>query len=304
MVERKHGIVLSTAGGNYRVFSNDETLDASLRGRMKRGHKMRVLVGDDVLLHEHPDGSVTIEEINERRNVLKRRRPGKTRGTRTVAANVDQVIVVGAADRPRWDPQLMDRFLVVAEANGLSATVVVNKADLAEDAESLGDVYRAAGYEVLVTSVPNASGVDRLRGKLTGKVSLLTGATGVGKSSLLNAVQPGLSLRTGEVSRRGGSGRHTTSAAEMYPLNGGGFVVDTPGLRDIGLWGVDPIELGAAFPEFAEWIPSCRFDNCRHVEEPGCAVSQAAAGGEISQSRLDSYRRLLEEAIQAARHWE
>ncbi len=286
------------------MFSNDETLDASLRGRMKRGHKMRVLVGDDVLLDEHPDGSVTIEEINERRTVLKRRTPGKSRGTRTVAANVDLVVVVGAADRPRWDPQLMDRFLVVAEVNGLSAMVVVNKADLTQDAESLGDAYRPAGYEVLVTSVPNALGIDRLRRQLTGRVSLLTGATGVGKSSLLNAVQPGLSLRTGEVSRRGGSGRHTTSAAEMHPLNGGGFVVDTPGLRDVGLWGVDPIELGAAFPEFAKWIPNCRFDNCRHVEEPGCAVSDAAAGGEISQTRLDSYRRLLEEAIQAARHWE
>ena len=286
------------------MFSNDETRDASLRGRMKRGQKMRVLVGDDVLLDEHPDGSVTIEEINERRNVLKRRAPGKTRRTRTVAANIDQVIVVGAADRPRWDPQVMDKFLVVAEANGLSATVVVNKADLAEDAEPLGAAYRAAGYEVLVTSVPNALGVDRLRRHLAGKVSLLTGATGVGKSSLLNAVQPGLSLRTGKVSRRGGSGRHTTTAAEMYPLNDGGFVVDTPGLRDIGLWAVDPIELGAAFPEFAKWIPSCRFGNCRHMEEPGCAVSDAAAGGEINQTRLESYRRLLEEAIQAARHWE
>ncbi len=271
---------------------------------MKRGHKMRVLVGDDVLLDEHPDGSVTIEEIKERRTVLKRRTPGKTRGTRTVAANVDQVIVVGAADRPPWDPQLMDRFLVVAEANGLSATVVVNKADLSKEAESLGEAYRAAGYEVLVTSVPNGSGIDRLRRQLTGRISLLTGATGVGKSSLLNAVQPGLSLRTGEVSRRSGSGRHTTTAAEMHPLNDGGFVVDTPGLRDIGLWAVDSMELGAAFPEFAEWIPSCRFDNCRHVEEPGCAVSDAAARGEISQTRLASYRRLLEEAKQAARHWE
>lgn len=296
--------MLSTVGGNYRVFTKGETVNASLRGRMKRGERMRVLVGDDVLLHEHRDGSVTIEEITERRNVLKRRTPGKARRTREVAANVDRVIVVGAGDRPAWDPHLMDRFLVVAEANHLPATVVVNKADLTPDAESLGDAYRAAGYDVLVTSVPNASGIESLRRHLAGNVSLLTGATGVGKSTLLNAVQPGLSLRTAEVSRRSGAGRHTTTAAEMYPLNDGGFVVDTPGLRNIGLWGLDPLELGAAFPEFASWAPSCRFDNCRHVEEPGCAVSDAAAQGKISQTRLDSYRKLLEESVQAARHWE
>ncbi len=286
------------------MLSNGETVDASLRGRMKRGHKLRALVGDDVLLDEHPNGSVTIEEIAERRTVLKRRSPGKTRGTRSIAANVDQVIVVGAAGRPTWDPHLMDRFLVVAETNHLPATVVVNKADLTPDAASFGDPYRAAGYDVLVTSVPHASGIDRLRKQLAGRVSLLTGATGVGKSSLLNAVQPGLSLRTAEVSRRSGAGRHTTTSAEMHPLNHGGFVVDTPGLRDVGLWGVDPLELSAAFPEFASWAPSCRFDNCRHAQEPGCAVSEAAARSEISQTRLDSYRKLLGEAAQAARHWE
>ena len=139
--------MLSFVGGIYRVFSNGETLDASLRGRMKRGRAKRVLVGDEVLLHAHGDGSLTIEEVAERRTVLQRRTPGKSRGVRAIAANLDQVIVVGAADQPRWDAHLMDRFLVVAETNHLPAVVVVNKADLVSDAASLGEPYDAAGYE-------------------------------------------------------------------------------------------------------------------------------------------------------------
>ena len=297
-------MVLSVAGGNYRVFSNGDTLDASLRGRMKRNTGKRVLVGDAVWLHAQEDQSFTIEEIGERRSVLQRRTPGKSRGFRAIAANVDQVIVVGAADDPRWDAHLMDRFVVVAEANHLPATIVVNKADLVSGASSLGKPYRAAGYDVIVTSVPQAVGIETLGRKLAGQVSLFSGSTGVGKSSLLNAVQPGLRLRTAEVSRRSRMGRHTTTAAEMHPLHSGGFVVDTPGLRNIGLWGIEPLELGAAFPEFASWLPNCRFDDCRHMEEPGCAVAAAADRGDLSTTRLDSYRKLLVESASAAKPWE
>jgi ribosome biogenesis GTPase len=296
--------VLSIVGGTYRVFSGGGTIDASLRGRMKRGSTQRVLVGDEVILHVHGDESVTIEEIAERRSLLKRRTPGKSRGVRAIAANVDQVVVVGAADHPRWDPHLMDRFLVMAEANRLPAVVVVNKSDLVDDAAALGGPYEAAGYDVLVTCVKRGEGIEALRQRLAQRVSLFTGSTGVGKSSLLNALQPGLRLRTGEVSRRSRAGRHTTTAAEMHSLHEGGFVVDTPGLRDVGLWGIDPRELGEAFPEFAPHVALCRFDNCRHVEEPGCAVVVAAEAGEIHATRLESYRRFLEEAAQAAKHWE
>ena len=296
--------MLSIVGGTYRVFSNGETLDASLRGRMKRRRDKRVLVGDEVLLHAHENGSVTIEDVAERRSLLQRRTPGKSRGVRLIAANLDQVILVGAADRPRWDAHLMDRFLVVAETNHLTAVVVVNKADLVDDAASLGEPYHAAGYDVIVTSVPHGVGIEPLQRKLANRVSLFTGSTGVGKSALLNLLQPGLRLRTAEVSRRSGAGRHTTTTTEMHSLKDGGFVVDTPGLRDVGLWGVMPQELAAAFPEFASQIPHCRFDNCRHVTEPNCAVAAAADSGEISRARLDSYRKLLEEAVQAAKHWE
>ncbi|MBI4420131.1 MAG: ribosome small subunit-dependent GTPase A [Gemmatimonadetes bacterium] len=303
MVTTREGIVLSRVGGRYRVFDAGETVLASIRGRMKQERGERVLVGDWVTIDVHPNGSATIEGVKPRRSLLRRRSPGKASGVRAVAANVDQVIVVGAARNPDWDPQLIDRFIAVAEANELPPVVVINKADLDPDAESRLEPHRRAGYETVVTSGVNRVGLDRLRALLSHRVSLLAGPTGTGKSSLLNALQPGLRLRTAPVSRRAGTGRHTTVSAEMHPFAGGGFVVDTPGLRDIGLWGVSPADVAAAFPEFARFGPDCRFDNCRHLVEPECAVVAAVERGDLAATRLDSYRRLLAEASRAARPW-
>jgi ribosome biogenesis GTPase len=292
--------VLSILGGKYRIIADGKILEASLRGRFKHASDRRVLVGDVVELATHGEHGVTIEDVEERRSVLQRRTPGKSRGLRAVAANVDQVLVVGAAKDPAWDYHMMDRFLVVAEANHLQAAVIVNKADLIPHAEALGEPYRAAGYDVLVTSTKTGVGIDDLKECLRGQTSLLTGSTGVGKSSLLNTVQPGLQLRTAEVSRKTRVGRHTTVSAEMHPLEGGGFVVDTPGLRDVGLWAVEPAEVAASFPEFAAFVDDCRFDDCRHLHEPDCAVKAAVGEGKISGVRLDSYRRILEEAMEAS----
>lgn len=291
---------MSAYGGRYRIWSEGEEVPAVLRGKLKQGED-RVVVGDEVLLKPHSDGIATIEAVEPRRSVLKQRTPGKLRGVRVVAANLDQVAVVGSVARPDWDFHLIDRFIAVAEANRLPAVLVINKADLGSHIEDLAAPYRKAGYRVVITSVPEQLGLEDFKSLLLDRVTVVTGSTGVGKSSLLNAIQPGLGLRTGEVGRRGG--RHTTVAAEMHRLEEGGFVVDTPGLRDIGLWGLSPEEVEMAFPELRELAGGCRFDNCRHLEEPGCAVVEAAAGGKLADSRLASYRKLLAEAQAAARPW-
>jgi ribosome biogenesis GTPase len=296
-------VVLGRVGGRYRVFSHGELLAASLRGRMKQGHEERVLVGDRVRLAIHEDGSATIEGVGQRESLLRRRMPGGRRGVRAVVANVDQVMVVGATREPDWDPYLMDRFLAVSEANQLQAVLVINKCDLMLDRESLARPYRTSGYQVVETSTRTGLGLDGLRQQLRARTSVFTGPTGVGKSSLLNALQPGLSLRTAQVSARSGTGRHTTVMAEMHPLAPEGFVVDTPGLRDIGLWGLALTDVVNAFPEIAKAGSGCRFDNCRHLGEPGCAVEPAVAREEVAASRLTSYRQLLREALEAARPW-
>jgi ribosome biogenesis GTPase len=269
---------------------------------MKHRCEDTVLVGDHVSIDRSSEPA-TIEAILPRHSLLQRRAPGKARGTpRPVAANVDRVVVVGAARMPEWDPYLIDRFIAVAEANALPVAVVINKADLDPDAVRLGEAYTHAGYETLVTSAVRGDGLAELGRMLDAAISLFSGPTGVGKSSLLNAMVPGLRLRTGDVSRRSHVGRHTTVAAEMHRV-GAGFVVDTPGLRDIGLWGLSPHEVALAFPDVRRFASGCRFDDCRHREEPDCAVRVAVETAHLARSRLESYVRMSNEAEAAARPW-
>ena len=297
------GTVLERDGAVYRVATPDGVVRAVLRGKVKRDTP-HVVVGDRVLLDsEAGSGEVYgIAGVEERRTLLERRTP-EGRGTRPVAANIDRVYVVSATTRPDPIPQLIDRLLVVAEANHIPAAVVLNKIDL-DPGEALAARFRKAGYEVFRTTVKSGEGIEALRERLLNHVSVVTGPSGAGKSSLLNAIQPGLTLRTGEISRKIGRGTHTTVSAVMIPLEGGGYLVDTPGFSEVGVWDVDPRHLDECFPDMRPFVGGCRYGDCRHMSEPGCAITQAAERGVIDTDRLESYRMLLAELEGQPKEWE
>lgn len=308
MVER--GIVTGGTGGVWIVRAADGSIvETALRGRLKQEREgaLKLAVGDEVRLapDERGGDAMAIVEILPRRSQLARRQPGGRHGERVVVANVDQVVVVFAAARPEPHPRMLDRFLVIAEGNALAARVVVNKVDLAADRTVRARFahYEEAGYPLHLTSVTERRGLADLNDALAGRISVLTGPSGVGKSSLLNALFPGLGLRVGEISESVNKGRHTTVGASLHPLPNGGFVADTPGLREVGMWGLPSENLDACFPEFRPLIPACRFADCKHLVEPGCAVRGAVAGGTVAAERWESYRTLREELESSEKSW-
>lgn len=297
------GLVRTAAGGTYEVElhpggSDSEVVEATLRGRLKQERRTgdAVVVGDRVRVLRHEDDSHTIEAVEERRSELARRAPGPSgrHRAKVVVANVDQLVAVFAVALPAPRLRMLDRFLVLAEANDLDAAVVANKVDLDDEARSPFAVYEEIGYPVLYTSATAGTGIERLRARLCNRISVLAGPSGAGKSSLLNAMQPGLALRTGKVSKAVRKGRHTTVSAVLIPLECGGYVADTPGLRELGLWGIDPAELDACFPEMRPYLGACQFRSCSHTHEPGCAVRDAVEAGAISTYRYESYAALIE----------
>jgi ribosome biogenesis GTPase / thiamine phosphate phosphatase len=297
------GTVLRAQGGVYEVETPEGIREATLRGRIKRDERSgdKVIAGDRVDVAHSAAGTDevwTIRHVHERTSVLQRRAPGKVPRAKPIVANVDRVVIVFAAARPEPHLRMLDRFLVLCEANGLEAMVVANKIDLIGEAAAreLFGVYERVGYPVLYAAAREGMGVEALKEHLRGTTSVLTGPSGVGKSSLLNAVQPGLGLRVSEISEAVLKGRHTTVTAQLIPLDCGGYVADTPGLRELGLWGIPSEELDGCFPEFHPFLGTCRYGNsCSHTHEPGCAVKKAAEAGEIPAQRLESYQRLLEE---------
>jgi ribosome biogenesis GTPase len=299
------GVVLERDGAAYRVQTADGELRAVLRGKLKQDRRAegKVVVGDRVVLEPGEGGELHgITAVAPRTTLLERRTP-EGRGTRPVAANVDQVLVVSATRDPDPVPQLVDRLLALAEVNEIPAAVVLNKIDLAAG-DAMAERLTRAGYEVFRTCAVSGTGIDALRERMRGRTSVVTGPSGAGKSSLLNAVQPGLRLRTGEISRKVRRGKQTTVSAVMAPLAAGGFIVDTPGFSEVGLWGVVPQELASCFPEMRPHLGECRFQDCSHLREPGCAVRAALERGEIDPSRYQSYRMLLEELESAPEDWE
>jgi len=302
VVTALQGTVLERDGSVYRVATADGEIRAVLAGKAKRD-TTRVVVGDRVRLEPDPEAHLhAIVGVEPRRALLERRVP-EGRGSRPVAANIDQVFVVTATVDPAPIPQLIDRLLVVAEANEIPAAVVVNKIEL-DPGTQLIERCRRAGYEVYPTSVRTGEGIAAFAAALADHISVVTGPSGAGKSSLLNRVQPGLQLRTAEISAKVRRGKNTTVSAVMLPLDAGGYLVDTPGFSEVGLWGIEPGELDSCFPEFRPVLGECRYGDCRHRTEPGCRVREAVEAGQIARDRWESYLVLLEELESAPEEWE
>lgn len=305
MSQNREGYVVKALSGFYTIETADGLVVCQLPGRLKRERQATdlVTVGDRVTFSLNSDGTGTIESIQERHSVLSRARTAAGARQLTsdreqvLVANLDQIIIVEAMANPAPSLRKLDRFLVVAEINDLPAIICVNKIDLSglETAQNLFAVYEKIGYPVLYTSPKTGVGIGSLREQLKNKISVLTGSSGVGKSSLLNAIQPGLGLKVSAVSEATGKGMHTTRYAEMFPLPDGGYVADTPGIRGLALFDVEPTELDGYFREIAALVAQCQFSDCTHRHEPGCAVVAAAKKGDISPDRYDSYLRLREE---------
>lgn len=297
------GLVLRARSGFYTIETEEgDLVEARLRGRMKKERQASDLavIGDRVTVERLSDGTGAIASVEPRERRFSRRQPGPRGSWRedVMVANADLVVAVFASDRPPPNPRLIDRFLVVAEYNEVPAMIVANKVDLIgiDAAAELFAPYERIGYEVVYASAKAGIGLEELRGRLAGKLSIVTGPSGVGKSTLLNALQPGLQLATGEVSEvMSGKGKHTTTHAELLPLEGptGGYVADTPGIRELGLWQIPSTELASCFPEVRPHLGKCAFNDCTHLHEPRCAVRAAVERGDISEERYDSYRRML-----------
>lgn len=291
------GLIIRSQSGFFTVQTKEGLVTCGLRGRLKQKPRSSDLaaVGDRVEITRQKDGKGMIESIGERASSLSRLDP-RPQGTfqQILLANPDQVVFVFACAYPSPHLRMLDRFLVIAEKQRLPAVIVANKVDLTDlqTAKALFGNYPDLGYTLFYTSARTGLGVEALGMQLKGKISALAGPSGVGKSSLLNAIQPGLGLAVGEISQTLRKGRHTTTVRELFPLEGGGWVADMPGLRSLALWDVTAEELDGYFPEMAPLVSQCQFSNCTHQSEPGCAVRAAVEAGRVRPERYDSYLRL------------
>ena len=294
-------MVRRVGGGVYTVaLESGDILETSLRGRLKLEKREgdQVVIGDRVRVEVIDEGTQVIEEVFPRETAITSSRFGG-RTIKVLVANADRLLVVMAATQPKPRRDLIDRLLVVGESGGVTPVIVLNKMDLDGAAEVAGEleaVYLPLRYDVLRVSAVSGEGMDRLSEQLCKGIAALAGPSGVGKSSLVNTLEPEHALRTGELSSKHGTGRHTTVSSSLILLRCGGLVADTPGFSDVGVWGVLSEELDRCFPELRALSPSCRFRECSHLHEPDCAVRQRLDDGTIDPGRFESYRTLYEES--------
>ena len=291
------GIVVRLQAGFFTIDTDQGQIVARLRGRLKKGKRTGdlIAVGDWVRVSIQENEDAMIEEIEERNSKLSRMAP-TPRGEyeQIIIANPDQVILTFSCADPTPKMRMLDRFLIITEAQNIPTVIVANKTDLVglRNAMKLFGHYPKLGYPLIYTSAKRGKGIQKLRRHLKGKISVFTGPSGAGKSSLLNAIQPGLGLEVREVSQATGKGRHATVVRAMFPLNQGGYVVDTPGLKALALWDIEPEELDGYFIEMAPLVAECQYSDCTHYEEPNCAVRAAVEQGKIHPERYESYLRL------------
>lgn len=295
MPNTTQGLIVKAQSGFFWVEAGGDLVICQLRGKLKQGRAKGDIaaLGDKVDITILDDGSGAIESVHERTQQIERLdpRPGGVY-RQVLLANPDQALFVFACAHPSPRLRMLDRFLVIAEKQRIPPVIVANKTDLVEEPREIFGMYASIGYRVIYTSIKNQTGLEELRTQLQKKTSAFAGPSGVGKSSLLNALQPGLGLAVNEISSAMKKGRHTTVSRQLFPLEGGGYVADTPGWKSLGLWDTQPEEIDAYFPELRGLVESCQFSDCTHQHEPGCAVLAALKEGRIHAERYESFVRL------------
>lgn len=296
------GRVIQSTGSWYLVDTEEKVVECRLPGRFRLEDKKvtnPIAVGDLVDITINDDGSGSIEKIHPRENYITRQATHGKRGEQILVSNLDQACVVQSIKKPRIKEGFIDRFLVTCEAYEVKPVIIINKMDLAKSggkafAEELRELYTGLGYEFLTTSIEDEESLKKLRELLEKGTSAFIGPSGVGKTSLINAIDPSFNLKVNEVSDFSNKGKHTTTFARLIPLSFGGYIADTPGIREFGLVNIEPWELSLFFPEMLEPREHCQFSNCTHAHEPKCGVAEAFEQGEIAASRYQSYLNMLD----------
>lgn len=298
------GLVIRNTGSWYVVRTDDgQLVDSKIKGNFRlKGIRSTnpVAVGDFVQITVNAEGTAFITEIEDRKNYIIRKASNLSKQSHIIAANVDQAFLVVTVERPQTSTTFIDRFLATAEAYSVPVVLVFNKTDLLDDSlmryqRMMTDLYETVGYKCVAVSAETGEGMDELMEMLRDRITLLSGHSGVGKSTMINRLLPGVNLRTAEISDAHNTGMHTTTFSEMLPLPGGGYIIDTPGIKGFGTFDMEPEELTSYFKEIFRFSKDCRFSNCTHTHEPGCAVLKAVEDHYIAASRYQSYLSMLED---------